>query len=54
MAEARGKEKGKIEGKIEEKQTIALNLLNQGLAIDLIAEANGLTISQVQVLQAQL
>jgi predicted transposase YdaD len=44
----------KEEGKIEEKQAITLNLLKQGLAIDSIAEATGLTIEQVQALQAQL
>ena len=43
----------KKKGKIEEKQTIALNLLRQGLSIEII-EANGLSIAQLQKLQSQM
>jgi predicted transposase YdaD len=38
--------------KLEEKQAIALNFLRQGLAVEVIAQATGLTIKQVQALQA--
>lgn len=47
------KEEGKTEGKMEEKQAIALNLLKQNLTIEVIAQATGLTIEQVQQLQAE-
>jgi predicted transposase YdaD len=46
-------EKGIVKGKDEERQTIALNLLRQGLAIEAIAQATGLTIAQLQQLQAE-
>ena len=49
--ERMAKEKGKDEGKIEEKQTIALNLLRQGLSMEIIIEATGLSIAQLQQLQ---
>ncbi|OUC16424.1 MAG: hypothetical protein B0A82_01710 [Alkalinema sp. CACIAM 70d] len=43
------------EAKEEERQTIALNLLKQGLlSIEAIAQATGLTVEQIQSLQAQL
>ncbi|MGI0493510.1 hypothetical protein ACN4EG_17140 [Alkalinema pantanalense CENA528] len=35
-------------------QTIALNLLRQKLPVETIAEVTGLTIEQIQALQAQL
>ncbi len=35
-------------------ETIALNCLRQGLPHQILAEATGLTIAQIQVLQAQL
>jgi hypothetical protein len=34
------------------KQTIALNLLNQGIGMETIAQATGLTIAQLKKLQA--
>ncbi len=37
----------------QERRSIALNLLRQGLAIEAIAQATGLTITQLQQLQAQ-
>jgi predicted transposase YdaD len=46
-------EKGIVKGKDEERRTIALNLLRQGLAIDAIAQATGLTIAQLQAIQAE-
>jgi predicted transposase YdaD len=39
--------------KEQQKQEIALNLLQQGLAIDAIAQATGLTIEEIQALQVQ-
>jgi predicted transposase/invertase (TIGR01784 family) len=47
------REEGKEEGKVEEKQTIAINFLRQGLSVELVAQGTGLTIEQVQQLQAQ-
>jgi predicted transposase/invertase (TIGR01784 family) len=52
--ERMAKEEGKIEGKIEEKQAIALNFLRQGLSVEVVAQGTGLTIAQVQALHAQL
>jgi predicted transposase YdaD len=43
----------KEEGKDEERQTIALNLIRQGLTVEAIAQATGLTIEQIQALQVQ-
>lgn len=40
-------------GKQEERQTIALNLLRKHLDVETIAEVTGLTIEQLQQLQAQ-
>ena len=37
-----------------ERDSIALNLLRQGIAIEVIVQATGLTIVQVQQLQVQL
>ena len=37
-----------------ERDSIALNLLKQGIAIEVIVQATGLTIVQVQQLQIQL
>lgn len=42
------------EAKQERSQEIALNLLRQGLSIELIAQATELSITEVQSLQAQL
>jgi hypothetical protein len=46
-------EEKKNEGRQEKEIEIALNLLRQGLAIDAIAQATGLTIAQLQQLQAE-
>jgi predicted transposase/invertase (TIGR01784 family) len=51
--ERMAKAEGKAEGKAEEKTAIALNLLKENLTIEVIAQATGLTIEQVQVLQTQ-
>jgi predicted transposase/invertase (TIGR01784 family) len=42
-----GKAEGKVEGKAEERIQIALNMLNSGLDIDLIAKLTGLSASQI-------
>jgi hypothetical protein len=44
----------KEEGKIEEKQAIALNMLREHIPLEMIARTTSLTIEQVQALQAQL
>jgi predicted transposase/invertase (TIGR01784 family) len=40
-------------GRIEERRAIALNLLNQQMPPTMIAQVTGLTLEQVQELQAQ-
>ena len=54
IGEARGKLEGKIEGKregrLEERQAIARNLKAQGLTLELIVRATGLTPEEVQAL----
>jgi predicted transposase/invertase (TIGR01784 family) len=52
--EEKGIEKGIERGRQEERQAIALNLLRQGLPKEAIAQATGLTMAQVQRLQAQM
>ncbi|MGI0491634.1 hypothetical protein ACN4EG_07465, partial [Alkalinema pantanalense CENA528] len=52
--EEKGLEKGLKQGIEEATQTIALNLLRQKVAIETIAIATGLTVEQIQALQAQL
>lgn len=42
------------EAKEEKAQEIALNLLRQGLSIESIAQATGLTVTQLQEMQNQL
>jgi predicted transposase/invertase (TIGR01784 family) len=42
---------GKIEGKIEERQKVALNLLREGIELEVIARVTGLSVEQVQQLQ---
>jgi predicted transposase/invertase (TIGR01784 family) len=46
-------EKGIVKGKDEERQTIALNMLRKQLDLETIAEVTGLTIAQLQALQAE-
>ncbi|MEB3292348.1 MAG: hypothetical protein VKJ24_04245 [Synechococcales bacterium] len=52
--EEKGMEKGVEKGREKERQTIALNLLRQGVAIETIAQATGLTLEQLQEMQAKL
>jgi hypothetical protein len=38
---------------MQERQSIALNLLQQGIALEAIAQATGFTIAQLQELQSK-
>ncbi len=49
--EAKGEAKGKAEGKAEAAKQIALNMLNSGIAVDLITQFTGLSLEQIQKLQ---
>lgn len=42
-----GRMEGKFEGKIEEQLLIAKNLLKKNMSVDFIAEATGLSTSQI-------
>jgi predicted transposase/invertase (TIGR01784 family) len=48
---AEGKAEGIAEGKAEEKRVIAKNLLEQGIAIDVIAASTGLTSEKINRLK---
>ncbi|MEB3294157.1 MAG: hypothetical protein VKJ24_13440, partial [Synechococcales bacterium] len=50
MAETRGK----LEGQLEEKNAIALNMLRDQLPLEQISRLTGLTIAQIQALQSQM
>jgi predicted transposase/invertase (TIGR01784 family) len=52
--ERMGIEEGRKEGRDEEKKAIALNLLKQGISVEMIAQATGLTVIQLQEMQAQV
>jgi predicted transposase/invertase (TIGR01784 family) len=41
-------------GRREEKRSIALNLLRQGISIETIVQATGLTATQIQEMQSQM
>ncbi|NJK28593.1 MAG: hypothetical protein HC925_09475 [Coleofasciculaceae cyanobacterium SM2_3_26] len=47
-----GMQIGEQQGRQEEKMVVAINLLSMGLTAEQIAQATGLTIEQVQQLQA--
>jgi predicted transposase/invertase (TIGR01784 family) len=47
-------EKGMKKGLEKATQSIAINLLRQGISIDTIAQATGLTLTQLQEIQAKL
>ena len=49
-----GRQVGWESGVENERDSIALNLLRQGIAIEVIVQATGLTIVQIQRLQTQL
>jgi predicted transposase/invertase (TIGR01784 family) len=46
-----GLREGLLEGEEKRAMAIALNLLNQGIAMEVITKATGLTIAQIQQLQ---
>ncbi|MFM7578138.1 MAG: hypothetical protein ACKO5Q_14510 [Microcystaceae cyanobacterium] len=46
-----GKAEGKAEGQIEATCQIARNMLNSGLALDLISQLTGLSLTEIQELQ---
>ncbi|NJM20228.1 MAG: Rpn family recombination-promoting nuclease/putative transposase [Richelia sp. RM2_1_2] len=49
---AEGRAEGRAEGSQEATRTIAVNLLKEGLSVELIAKATGLTVEEVQQLQS--
>jgi predicted transposase/invertase (TIGR01784 family) len=46
-----GKAEGLVEGEVKAANQIALNMLNSGMSLDLIAQFTGLTLEQVQNLE---
>ena len=48
-----GYDRGKVEGQEEKAIVIAINLLKQGIPIDVIAQATGLSIAELQQLQTK-
>jgi predicted transposase/invertase (TIGR01784 family) len=46
-----GKAEGIAEGKIKERNQIAINMMRSNISIDLVAQFTGLTLKQVQKLQ---
>lgn len=50
---AEGKAEGRVEGSQEKAQQIAINLLREGMAVEAIARVTGLSVEQVQRLQAE-
>jgi hypothetical protein len=53
LGEARGEARGKELGETRQKEVIALNLLKENIPLETIARSTGLTIEQVQKLQAE-
>jgi predicted transposase YdaD len=49
-----GYDRGEVEGKEKERQAIAVNLMRQGISIEMISQATGLTMVQLQEMQVQL
>lgn len=47
-----GRQQGLQEGQIEERHRVVLNLLNEGLSIDLISRVTGLSVEEIQKIQA--
>ncbi len=48
-----GERIGYDRGKIEERRSIAINFLKQGISIDVITQSTGLSIVQLQQLQTK-
>jgi predicted transposase/invertase (TIGR01784 family) len=51
--ERQTQEKSKQEGRQEERRSIALKLLQQGVSIEAIAQVTDLSIAEIQALQSQ-
>jgi len=49
--EIQGREKGKIEGKLEAFKTVALKLFGQGMSFAQVSEITGLSIGEVEQLK---
>jgi hypothetical protein len=52
MAKAEGRAEGQAEGRLATQSEVALNLLRQNISLEVIVQATGLTIEQIQALQA--
>jgi predicted transposase/invertase (TIGR01784 family) len=46
-----GELRGKLQGKQEEKERVALNLLRQGISFEVIANATGLPLETIELLK---
>jgi predicted transposase/invertase (TIGR01784 family) len=46
-----GKLEGKVEGKVENTQEIVINLINLGAAVELISQATGLSVEDIEKLK---
>jgi predicted transposase/invertase (TIGR01784 family) len=46
-----GIEKGRVEGRVEERRSMIINFLREGVSIELIAKATGLSIAEITQLQ---
>ncbi len=51
--ERMAEERGRVEERLTTQMEIALNMLRKNMALETIAEVTGLTIEQIQALQAQ-
>ena len=49
-----GRVEGRVEGQTEATNQIAINMLNSGISIDLIAQLTSLSLEQIQELQRQI
>jgi predicted transposase/invertase (TIGR01784 family) len=47
-AQLEGELRGKLEGKLEGKKEIAINLLRKNIALEVVAEVTGFTISKLE------
>jgi hypothetical protein len=52
MAKAEGRAEGQAEGRLATQSEVALNLLRQNISLEVVVQATGLTIEQIQALQA--
>ena len=52
--EARGEARGEAKGRFDEKRKIAENLLDQGIAIEIVAAGTGLTLDEVEKIKATM